>query len=70
MLFLPGSFFLFAGERTLSRHVLSPGWSEAGWTCALSAQRVVAVTGLTVGVQALVVFKTLEAIAFVGRRMV
>ena len=83
MPFPQGSFSLFAGESSLSRRVLhvpvagagscrhsprrSPGWSEAGWTFALCARWVVAVMGLTGGVQALVIFKTLEAIAFGSR---
>lgn len=48
----------------------SPGWSEAGWKFALCGWWVVAVMGLTGRVKALVIFKTLEAIAFGGRGMV
>lgn len=46
----------------------SPGWSEAGGTFSLSAWWVVAVMGLTAGVQVLVIFKTLEAIGLGGER--
>lgn len=46
----------------------SPGWSEAGGTFALSAWWVVAVMGLTAGVQVLMIFKTLEAIGLRGER--
>lgn len=86
MPFLQGSFSLFAGESSLSRCVLhvpaagagscrhsprgSPGCSEAGWTFALCARWVIVVMGLTGGVQVLVIFKTLEAIAFGGRGIV
>lgn len=44
-----------------------PGWSKAGWIFTLCVRWVVAVKGLTAGVQVLGISNTVEATAFWGR---
>lgn len=42
-------------------------WSKAGWVFILCVRWVIAVQGLTVGLQVLGIFKTVEGTAFGGR---